>query len=67
MLKSGNPSGLRRLANARDFDGAVRQFKYWSNANGKPFKGLVRRRAAEAALYVGLDGATAIARGMVAA
>lgn len=67
VLKNGNPSSLLRLTNARDFDGAVRQFKYWSNANGKPFKGLVRRRAAEAALYAGLDGATAIARGMAAA
>lgn len=67
VLKNGNPSSLLRLTNARDFDGAVKQFKYWCNADGKPLKGLIRRRAAEAALYSGDDVATAIKRGLAAA
>lgn len=67
VLKNGNPSSLLRLTNARDFDAAVRQFKYWANANGQPMKGLIRRRAAEAGLYAGLNAASAIERGMAAA
>lgn len=67
VLKNGNPSSLLRLTNARDFAGAERQFKYWDNAAGKKLRGLTRRRAAEACLYAGLDGVTAISRGMAAA
>jgi len=67
VLKNGNPSSLLRLTNAREFDAAVRQFKYWGNSLGKPMKGLIRRRAAEACLYAGLNAASAIERGMAAA
>ncbi|WP_210487231.1 lysozyme [Pantoea ananatis] len=67
VLKNGNPSSLLRLTNARDFDGAARQFKYWCNAAGKPMKGLIRRRAAEAALYSGATASDAIAIGKAAA
>lgn len=41
---------LKRL-NAGDFDGAAREFDRWSKAGGKVYKGLVRRRAAERALF----------------
>lgn len=67
MLKNGNPSSLLRLTNAREFEAAARQFKYWDNAAGKKLRGLTRRRAAEAYLYAGMDAATAIKLGMAAA
>lgn len=67
VLKNGNPSSLLRLTNARDFDAAARQFKYWDNAAGRKMRGLTRRRAAEAFLYSGADVSTAIKRGLAAA
>jgi len=67
VLKNGNPSSLLRLTNAREFDAAARQFKYWDNAAGRKMRGLTRRRAAEAFLFSGLDVATAIKRGLAAA
>lgn len=36
---------------AGDFAGAKAEFAKWVNAGGRPMKGLIRRRAAEAALY----------------
>ncbi len=42
---------LTRLHKAGDFDGAAREFERWCYAGGRVMKGLVRRRAAEAALY----------------
>lgn len=42
---------LTRLHKAGDFAGAAREFARWSYAGGRVMQGLVRRRAAEAALY----------------
>lgn len=42
---------LTRKHAAGDFAGAEREFARWVNAGGRRLKGLVRRRAAEAALY----------------
>ena len=44
-------STLLRLLNAGDYAGAASQFGRWINAGGKPLAGLVRRRAAERALF----------------
>lgn len=44
-------STLLRKLNRGDFDGAAREFAKWNKAGGKVWKGLVRRRAAEAALF----------------
>jgi lysozyme len=44
-------STLLKLHNAGDYGAAARQFGRWVNAGGKPMKGLIRRRDAEAALY----------------
>lgn len=46
-----NRSTLLKLLNAGDYEGAVRQFAVWNKAAGKVLAGLVRRRAAEAALF----------------
>jgi GH24 family phage-related lysozyme (muramidase) len=42
---------LTRKHKAGDFEGAAREFDRWCYAGGRVMKGLVRRRAAEAALY----------------
>ena len=42
---------LTRKHRAGDFAGAAREFDRWCFASGRKLKGLVRRRAAEAALY----------------
>lgn len=44
-------STMLKKLNAGDFDGAAREFDRWSKAGGKVYKGLVRRRAAERALF----------------
>lgn len=44
-------STLLKKLNAGDFDGAAREFDRWNKAGGKVYKGLVRRRAAERALF----------------
>lgn len=44
-------STLLRKLNAGDYDGAADQFAAWNKGGGKVLKGLVRRRAAEAALF----------------
>jgi len=44
-------STLLKKLNARDFDGAAREFDLWNKAGGTVYKGLVRRRAAERALF----------------
>jgi len=44
-------STLRRLHNAGRYADAQAQFGKWVNAGGRKLGGLVRRRAAEAALY----------------
>lgn len=43
---------LRRL-NSGDSQGAAEQFGRWVNAGGKVLQGLVKRRAAERALFLG--------------
>ena len=49
-------SSLLGKVNLEDFDGAAVQFGLWVNVNMKPVAGLVRRRAAEAAMFRGLAG-----------
>jgi lysozyme len=44
-------STLLRLLNAGHFDAAAAQFKYWTLAGGVSQPGLIKRRAAEAALF----------------
>jgi lysozyme len=46
-------STLLRRHNAGDFDAAAAQFVAWSKQAGQILQGLVRRRAAEAAMYRG--------------
>lgn len=45
-------STVLRLHNAGDYEGAARAFGMWVKAGGRVLPGLVRRRAAEAALYL---------------
>lgn len=54
-LGAGNLSNstLLRLLNAGDYDGAAAQFERWNKAGGKVLAGLIRRRAAERALFEG--------------
>lgn len=44
-------STLLKKHRAKDYAGAKAEFGKWVNANGKRSNGLIRRRAAEAALY----------------
>jgi lysozyme len=46
-------SSLLRYVNQSEFDSAAVQFGLWVHAGGKVLAGLVRRRAAEAALFSG--------------
>jgi len=46
---------LLECVNRGDHDGASDQFRRWKYSQGKPMKGLVRRRTAEAAMYRGED------------
>ncbi len=46
-------STLLRLLNAGDHKGAAAQFDRWTKASGKELPGLVKRRAAERALFEG--------------
>lgn len=50
-LKSGEPSTLLRRLNSGDYAGAAREFTQWRKAGGRVLTGLVRRRAAERALF----------------
>ena len=45
-------STLLTLVNKGDFQGAAGQFKHWVYAGGEVLEGLVRRRAAEAELFL---------------
>jgi lysozyme len=45
-------STLLRLLNQGDVSGAANEFPKWNKANGKVMQGLVRRRAAERALFL---------------
>jgi lysozyme len=49
-------STLLRLLNQGNYQGASAQFGFWVLSGGEPLPGLVKRRAAERALF---DGATA--------
>ncbi len=44
-------STLLKKLNAKDYAGAQKEFGKWVNAGGKKLAGLVRRRAAEAAMF----------------
>ena len=46
-------SSLLRYVNQGEFDNAAAQFGLWVHAGGRVLAGLVRRRAAEAALFSG--------------
>ena len=46
-------STLRRKLNAGDRHGAAREFDRWTKAGGRDLPGLIRRRAAERALFEG--------------
>lgn len=48
-------STLLRMLNAGDYAGAADQFERWNMAGGKVLAGLVRRRAAERALFLASD------------
>jgi len=52
-VKSLEQSTLLRLLNAGDYYGAAAQFDRWVYASGKKLSGLVKRRAAERALFEG--------------
>lgn len=52
-------SSVLKAVNAGDFDAVPRRLSLWVKAGGKTLPGLVRRRAAEAALFAGAGGATA--------
>ncbi len=54
-LKSGSPSTLLRKINATDFDGAADEFLKWNKSGPKIVLGLVKRRAAEKAMFVDGD------------
>lgn len=60
-LANGNPSTLLYRVNAGDFYGAKGQFALWNKAGGVVQRGLIRRRAAECALFIGANGVDAIA------
>src|SRR5262249_11037848 len=47
-------STLLRKVNARDFEGAAREFQKWNRGNGRVLSGLVRRRASEALMFEGV-------------
>lgn len=46
-------SSLLRLVNQKNFTAAAGQFGLWINVNGQPSRGLVRRRTAERAMFLG--------------
>lgn len=49
--KAFGNSTLLRLLNAGDYAGAAKQFDRWTRGGGKVLPGLVKRRAAERALF----------------
>lgn len=59
-------STLLREVNAEDFAGAAAEFAKWNKNDGKVMRGLIRRRAAERALFEGMTGDQAIAVGAAA-
>lgn len=62
----GDSTLLAKL-NAGDLRGAAAEFRKWNKNDGKVMRGLVRRRAAEECLFLGMGGAQAISIGVKAA
>lgn len=62
----GDSTLLRKL-NAGDYAGAALEFRKWNKNDGKVMRGLIRRRAAEECLFLGMGGAESIAKGVKAA
>lgn len=60
-------STLLRVLNDGDYDEAACQFERWVYSKGQRLRGLVRRRAAEKAMFLGASAEAAIAEGMRAA
>jgi lysozyme len=60
-------STLLRLLNAGDYAGAANQFPRWNRGGGRILPGLVKRRAAERALFLSADSAPLQAVGLLAA
>lgn len=60
-------STLVRILNTENYGAVPPQFARWNKNDGKVMRGLIRRRAAEAALWAGKSGAEAIAIGVKAA
>jgi len=60
-------SSVMRCFNAGDVLGAASAFLMWDKAAGKSMKGLRRRRAAEKALFLGIEAQQAIAIGAATA
>lgn len=59
-LKSGAPSTLLRLVNARDFEGAAREFERWVSPGSSVERGLLRRRQAERRVFKSLPPASVV-------
>lgn len=51
-VKGMQGSSVIKAHNRGDYEAAARAFGLWNKAGGKVFPGLVRRRAAEAAMYL---------------
>lgn len=60
-------STLVRILNNENYGAVPPQFARWNKNDGKVMRGLIRRRAAEAALWAGKSGSEAIAIGVKAA
>lgn len=60
-------STLVRILNNENYGAVPPQFARWNKNDGRVMRGLIRRRAAEAALWAGKSGAEAIAIGVKAA
>ena len=54
-------STLLQLINTKDLSGAAGQFDLWINIAGQPSRGLLRRRAAEKAMFLGTYRANSLA------
>lgn len=59
-------STLLRKLNAKDYEGAEAEFARWVKNDGKTMRGLIRRRATEAALFRGVNATSAITQGVEA-
>ena len=48
-------STMLKVLNSSDYEGVPAQIKRWNKAGGKVLQGLIRRREAEALLFIGRD------------